>query len=163
MPEQMMPASPRAKKARNGSTATSVQYDSDRSVPLAGRTSDLEVASIREIVPAPDGAVIVIRAEALLGDRRTDLEIAITTDLAPTMAIALLATTAKARAGRDDLDPALDCLAADASVLSGQDKLRLRLLFDKGAVLPVEMTLEAGVHLSQRLERMLGRGAGPQG
>lgn len=115
--------------------------------------AELELARIKEVAAAPDGAAIVIRAEALRGEERSELEIAITTDLAPSVAIALLATTAKARGKRDDLDPALECLAADAAVHGSGDRLRMTLLFDKGALLPVEMPLSAGVQLADRLEQ----------
>jgi hypothetical protein len=117
----------------------------------------LEIARITAVVPSPDASTIVVKAEAIVGDQRTELEIAITTDLAPTMAIALLATTSKVRAGRDDLDPALECLAADASLSGHDQKLRLKLLFDKGGVLPVEMPIVAGERLSSRLDDVLKR------
>ena len=117
--------------------------------------SGFEIASIKAVVPAPDGSTVVIKAEAIVGDRRTALEIAITTELVPTMAIAMLATTAKARASRDDLDPALECLAADVSLDGDEEKLRLKLLFDKGDVLPVEMPIGAGERLSERLDGVL--------
>lgn len=128
----------------------------DRLTPAENLTpaqtlAELELARIKDVVAAPDGAAIVIRAEALRGQQRSELEIAITTDLAPSMAIALLATTAKARGQRDDLDPALECLAADAAVHGSGETLRMTLLFDKGAMLPVEMPLPAGVQLADRL------------
>jgi hypothetical protein len=121
------------------------------------KNTGLEIASITAVVPAHDASAIVVKAEAFIGEQRTSLEIAITTDLAPTMAIALLATTAKARGGRDGLDPALECLAADASLAGADEKLRLNLLFDKGAVLPVEMPAVAGERLSARLDAVLNQ------
>lgn len=158
MPDQMTPTT-RTRRGKGSATTAeaSARYERGRKALFMEQISELEVARIKEVVHASEGAAIVIRAEALLGgEQRTDLEIAITTDLAPSMAIALLATTAKARASRDDLDPALDCLVADASVLADQEVLRLKLLFDKGAVLPVEMPLEAGVRLAKKLETVLG-------
>ena len=99
----------------------------------------MKIADVKSVEPLPDGSAVVVRAAAVVGGEPTDLEIAITTDLAPTVAIALLATTAKARAARDGLDPAFEVLAA-AVVASGcAEKVRLQLLFDKGAVLPVEV------------------------
>ena len=122
----------------------------------------LQIASITAVVPGSDASTIVIKAEALVGERRTELEIAVTTDLAPSMAIALLATTAKAHAARDDLDPALECLAADVSIEEDEEKLRLNLLFDKGGVLPIEMPIVAGERLSERLDDELRREVAPR-
>ena len=118
----------------------------------------LEIAEVKAVDPATDGS-IVVKAEATLAEQRTDVEIAITTDLAARVAIALLATTAKARAQRDGLEPALDVLAA-AVVASGcAEKVRVQLLFDEGAVLPVEVTTDAAKALSKDLSEDLGRKA----
>lgn len=136
--------------AENTTPASKIPGDG-AATPPAQALAELQLALIKEVAPAADGAAIVIRAEALRGQQRTELEIAITTDLAPAVAIALLATTAKTRGQRDDLEPALECLAADAAVHGLGDKLRLTLLFDKGALLPVEMPLQAGVQLADRL------------
>lgn len=95
-----------------------------------------------------DGSTIVVKAEALIQDHRTELEIAVTTDLAPAIALALLATTVQARAQRDTLAPALDVLGAAVVRSSSPQRVRLQLLFDKGAVLPVEMSTDAGRALS---------------
>ena len=105
--------------------------------------SKMEVSKVREVAVSGDDAAVVLKANAAIDGKVTELEIAITTDLAPAVAIALLATTAKARAARDGLEPALEVLAA-AVVASGHaEKVRLQLLFDKGAVLPVEMPAAA--------------------
>lgn len=117
---------------------------------------DIEISRVRAVVPAPDGAAIVVKAEALVDDATTELEIAITTDLAPAVAIALLATTARARAARDGMEPALEVLAAAVVATGNAEKVRLHLLFDKGGVLPVEMPAAAG----QALTRGLVHGAG---
>ena len=115
----------------------------------------IEIADVKEVVPVSNGAAVVVKADAVLSDRRTELEIAITTDLAATVAIALLATTAKARAERDGLEPALDVLAA-AVVASGcAEKVRLQLLFDKGAVLPLEVPVDAAKALHRGLTEAL--------
>jgi len=66
----------------------------------------LPIAEVKAVVPTPDGSAVVVKAEALAADERTEVEIAITTDLAARTAITLLATTAKARALRDGLEPA---------------------------------------------------------
>jgi len=120
----------------------------------------MKIAELKDVVPDPDGSAVVVKAEAILGGERTELEIAITTDLAANMAIALLATTAETRAARDGLEPALDVLAA-AVVASGcAEKVRLQLLFDKGAVLPVEVPAEAAKALHRGLQQELNLPAG---
>lgn len=111
----------------------------------------MKLAEIKEVAPVADGSAVVVKADVQLDDERTELEISITTDLAPQIAIALLATTAKARAERDGLEPALDVLAA-AVVASGcAEKVRLQLLFDKGAVLPLEVPKDAAEALHKGL------------
>ena len=120
-------------------------------------SKNLPIAEVKAVVPAPDGSAIVVKAEALAADERTEVEIAITTDLAARTAITLLATTAKARALRDGLEPALEVLAA-AVVASGcADKVRLQLLFDEGAVLPLEVPTDAAKALSRDLANDLDR------
>jgi len=119
----------------------------------------LEIAEVKAVVPAPDGSAVVVKADALVADERTEVEIAITTDLAARTAIALLATTAKARAMRDGLEPALEVLAA-AVVASGCcEKVRLQLLFYEGAVLPLEVPADAAEALSRELVADLSRRA----
>jgi len=104
----------------------------------------MKIEDLKAVVSASDGSAIVVKAAAVMGGGdRTDVEIAITTDLAASVAIALLATTAAARAQRDGLQPALDVLAA-AVVASGcAEKVRVQLLFDKGVVLPLELPIDA--------------------
>lgn len=114
------------------------------------------IEQISEVAPHADGNAIVLRAEAVRESERTDVEIAVTTDLAPTMALALLATTAQARSSRDELEPALDVLGAAVVRSSSSDKVRLQMLFDKGAVLPVELSLEAAEALNRGLAEYLG-------
>jgi len=127
---------------------------------------DIQISKINAVAPAPDGAAVLVKAEVVLGDKRTEVEIAITTDLAPSVAIALLATTARARAVRDGLQPALEVLAAAVVASGSAETVRLHLLFDKGAVLPVEVPTPAAVDLSKDLVGELirhsnGRGAVP--
>ena len=111
----------------------------------------VEIASVLDVRVADAGEAVVVAVEAKVGDQRTHLEIAITTELAPAVAIALLATTARATAERDALEPALEILAA-AVVESGcAERVRLQLLFDKGAVLPVEMPRAASNALAADL------------
>jgi hypothetical protein len=115
----------------------------------------LEIHHVAAVAPHTDGAKLVVRADTLLANQRTELEIAVTTELAPAIALALLATTAKARAGRDSLEPALEVLGAAVVRSGADDKLRLQLLFDKGAVLPIELSLQAGEALSKGLVEYL--------
>jgi hypothetical protein len=115
----------------------------------------VKIEEISEVISAPDGAAIVVKADAVTGDQRTQVEIAIATDLAAKVAIALLATAAKARAERDGLEPALDVLAA-AVVASGcAEKVRMHLLFEKGAVLPLEVPVDAAQALHRGLANEL--------
>jgi hypothetical protein len=116
---------------------------------LAG--PDLHLHRITDIVPSAEGH-LVIKAEALVRSQRTELEIAVTADLAPAMAVALLATTAQARAERDGMDPALDVLGAAVVPSGHEEKVRIQLLFDKGVVLPLEMNVAAWRALTESLE-----------
>ncbi len=113
--------------------------------------SEFHIHRVTEVATNPDTGKIVVRADTVRENERTELEIAVTTDLAPAIALALLATTAKARAHRDDLEPALEVLGAAVVRSSSADKVRLQLLFDKGAVLPVELTPDAAEALSRGL------------
>jgi hypothetical protein len=119
-------------------------------------SKDIEISQVKAVIPDPDAAVIVLKAEALMDDAMTELEIAITTDLAPSVAIALLAITARARAARDGMDPALEVLAAAVVATGNAEKVRLHLLFDKGGVLPVEMPTAAGHALTKGLVHAAG-------
>lgn len=116
---------------------------------------ELQIQRITGLEPRDDGAAIVVKADVLLDEARTELEIAVTTELAPSMALAMLATTARARAQRDELAPALDVLAAAVVRSSSDGKVRLQLLFTTGEVLPVELTFEAGKDLSDGLAEYL--------
>ena len=49
-------------------------------------------------------------------------------------------------------DPdALECLAAGATASANEGMVRVQLIFDSGAVLPVEMSVAAGAALSKGL------------
>jgi len=116
----------------------------------------IEISQAKAVVSDPDAAAIVVKPEALVDDVITELEIAITTDLAPSVAIALLATTARNRAARDGMEPALEVLAAAVVATGNAEKVRLHLLFDKGGVLPVEMPTAAGHALTKGLVQAAG-------
>ncbi len=74
--------------------------------------------------------------------------VAIATELAPAVAIALLDKTEQPPG---TAAPALDCLAAGAAPSETEGKVRVQLIFENGAVLPVEMSEAAGAALSKGL------------
>jgi hypothetical protein len=108
-----------------------------------------EISQVKDVVTT--GESVVVKLEARAGEEATDLEIAITTELAPAMAIAMLATTARARAARDGLEPALEVLAAAVVASGSAEKVRMHLLFHAGAVLPIEMPSDAADALNRAL------------
>lgn len=77
---------------------------------------------------------------------------AIATELAPAVAIALLDKTEQSP---NAAAPALECLAAGAAQSATEGKVRVQLLFENGAVLPVEMSKAAGAALSKGLSEEL--------
>ena len=77
---------------------------------------------------------------------------AIATDLAPAVAIALLDKTEQAP---DAPAPALDCLVAGAAPSEKAGRVRVQLMFETGAILPVEMSAAAGAALSKGLAEEL--------
>ena len=109
-----------------------------------------------EVSRAADGRDITVPVASLPAHERTELEVAVTTELAPAMALALLSITSTARANRDELEPALEVFCAAVVRSSSPVKARLQLLFDKGAVLPIELTIEAAMALSKGLAEYLG-------
>jgi hypothetical protein len=84
--------------------------------------------------------------------RKSPTNVAIATELAPAVAIALLDKTQQPQ---DAAAPALDCLAAGATSSETDGKVRVQLMFENGAVLPVEMSNAAGAALSKGLTREL--------
>jgi hypothetical protein len=80
--------------------------------------------------------------------------VAIATELAPAVAIALLDKTEQRPS---DPPPALDAFAAGVSPSDVAGKVRVQLMFENGAVLPVEMSNEAGAALSSGLSKELGK------
>ena len=91
-------------------------------------------------------------AKALAQARKSATDLAITTELAPAVAIALLEKTSQSP---DSPTPALDCLAAGVSPSEESGKVRVQLVFENGAVLPVEMSVDAGEALSKGLAEEL--------
>ena len=84
--------------------------------------------------------------------RKSTTNVAIAKELAPAVAIALLD---KIELAPGSPPPALDCLAAGVSPSQTRGKVRLQLIFDNGAVLPVEMSVAAGEALSNGLTEEL--------
>ena len=125
--------------------------------------ANLPVTDIQGVKNTADGSAVIVQAVGLVEGQRTEMEIAITTDMAASVAVALLAKTADARAERDELAPALEVLAAAVVPSADQEKLRLQLLFDKGTVLPVEMPIASGEALHKGLADELGGRLSPAG
>ncbi len=94
------------------------------------------------------------RSKVAAGKRakQSATNVAITTELAPAVAIALLEKTEQAPGAAA---PALDCLAAGATPSDIDGKVRVQLMFENGAVLPVEMSNAAGAALSKGLAKEL--------
>lgn len=84
--------------------------------------------------------------------KRSATNVAIARELAPAVAIALLDKTEQAPGA---VAPSLDCLAAGATPSETEGKVRVQLLFENGAVLPVEMSNAAGAALSKGLAEEL--------
>ncbi len=95
-----------------------------------------------------------LRAKSAASKRakRSATNVAIATELAPAVAIALLDKTEQPAGAAA---PALDCLAAGAAPSGTDGKVRVQLLFENGAVLPVEMSNAAGAALSKELAKEL--------
>ena len=88
------------------------------------------------------------KAAAIKGAKRSATNVAIATELAPAIAIALLD---KIEQPAGAAAPSLECLAAGATPSETEGKVRLQLMFENGAVLPVEMSIAAGAALSKGL------------
>lgn len=82
--------------------------------------------------------------------KKSATDIAISTELAPAVAIALLDKTSKAPGAPP---PALEVLAAGVSASDTDGNVRVQLMFPNGAVLPVEMSADAGAALSKGLDK----------
>jgi hypothetical protein len=84
--------------------------------------------------------------------KRSAKNVAIATELAPAVAIALLDKTEQPPGAPA---AALDVLAAAAAPSEIEGNVRLQLMFENGAVLPVEMSADAGAALSKGLQAEL--------
>ena len=91
-----------------------------------------------------------VRSRSAASQRATisATNVAIATELAPAVAIALLEKTEQAPGAAA---PSLDCLAAGVTPSETEGKVRVQLMFENGAVLPVEMSTAAGIALSKGL------------
>ena len=110
------------------------------------------IAALKAAAPSAAGDAIVLQAQALVAGELQRLDIAIQTDLAPAVAIALLNSTASARTCRQTLDPALLCIAAGVVPASTPENVRLQLLFEAGAILPVELPRHGAAALLRGLQ-----------
>ena len=99
-------------------------------------------------------AAKTVRSKSAAGKRakKSATNVAITTELAPAVAIALLDKTEQPPGAAA---PALDCLAAGATPSETDGKVRVQLMFENGAVLPVEMSIAAGAALARGLAEEL--------
>lgn len=95
------------------------------------------------------------KPEQSVADKNT----AIATELAPAVAIALLE---KSEQQPGDPPAALDVLAAGVSPSAIDGNVRVQLLFENGAVLPVEMSAAAGAALSEGLAGGVPKPAKPR-
>jgi hypothetical protein len=101
----------------------------------------------------PKKSAPAARKKTAAGRRKTAAtNVAIAKELAPAVAIALLDKTEQPLGAAA---PALDCLAAGAAPSDTDGKVRVQLLFENGAVLPVEMSQAAGAALSKGLAEEL--------
>jgi hypothetical protein len=86
---------------------------------------------------------------------RSEKDAAIATELAPAVAIALLSETDRAKG---EPAAALEPLGAGAVASEVDGKLRVQLLFENGAVLPIEMTDAAAQALGKGIAKELQKG-----
>ena len=80
--------------------------------------------------------------------KKSPTDVAIATELAPAVAIALLDKSDQPPGAPP---PSLDVLAAGVAPSETEGKVRVQLMFENGAVLPVEMSTAAGAALSSGL------------
>ncbi len=114
------------------------------------RTASTQAKRAKKSAPVAIG----VRAKTAPTKRvkRSATNVAIASELAPAVAIALLD---KSEQPPGAAAPALDCLAAGAAQSKNKGKVRVQLLFENGAVLPVEMSNAAGAALSKGLAEEL--------
>ena len=101
---------------------------------------------------APAAGAVRSKSAASKRAKKSATNVAIATELAPAVAIALLDKTEQSPGAAA---PALDCLAAGAAPSETDGKVRVQLMFENGAVLPVEMSNAAGAALAKGLAKEL--------
>ena len=101
---------------------------------------------------APKADAVRSKSAASKRTKKSATNVAIATELAPAVAIALLDKTEQPPGAAA---PAMDCLAAGAAPSETDGKVRVQLMFENGAVLPVEMSNAAGAALSKGLAEEL--------
>ena len=84
--------------------------------------------------------------------KKSATNVAIATELAPAVAIALLDKTDQPSGAPA---PALDVLGVAAAASEIEGNIRVQLMFENGAVLPVEMSVDAAAALSKGLQKEL--------
>ncbi len=108
------------------------------------------------IVPKANRSTGVVpsqgRAAARKRTKKSATNVAIATELAPAVAIALLDKTDQPSGAPA---PALDVLGVAAAPSEIEGNIRMQLIFENGAVLPVEMSVDAGAALSKGLQKEL--------
>lgn len=118
--------------------------------PKTSRTATTEPKRARKSAPA--AKAVGVKSAPAKRAKRSATNAAIATELAPAVAIALLDRSEQPPGAAA---PALDCLAAGAAQSKKKGKVRVQLLFENGAVLPVEMSNAAGAALSKGLAEEL--------
>ena len=113
--------------------------------PTPGKSKRSEAA-------VPKGRRVRANSPGVKQAGKSATDVAIATELAPAVAIALLDKTEQAPGAPA---PALDCLAAGAVPSETLGKVRVQLIFENGAVLPVEMSTDAAEALSKGLSEEL--------
>jgi len=112
---------------------------------VAASASAASAAPKRAAKPASKRAKTPARKRT----KQSATNVAIATELAPAVAIALLEKTEQPPGAPA---AALDVLAVAAGPSETKGNVRMQLMFENGAVLPVEMSVDAGAALSKGLQ-----------
>jgi hypothetical protein len=102
--------------------------------------------------PVPRKSAVKAVSQGVKAAQRSEKDAAITTELAPAVAIALLKQT---HHSKGEPTAALEPLGAGAVASEVDGKLRVQLLFENGAVLPIEMTDAAAKALGKGIAKEL--------
>ena len=133
----------RVKQNTKGATEHATQHATQHATEHATRRGTKRVSAPVKGKP---------RTQSARSSLRSDKDVAISTELAPAVAIALLE---QAHHGSGQPTPALEPLAAGAVSSDADGKVRVQLLFENGAVLPVEMTDAAAQALGKGIAKEL--------